>query len=329
MVAPVLITTVPFGSIDRAPLELLERHGIAYDLNPYGRRIRSDELMQHLPGHTVLIAGTETISAEAMDGAPGLRLIARASIGLDSVDLMAARERGIAVTYTPDGPSEAVSEFTIGLMIALLRGVPIADRGLRAGRWQRLMGRRLAKVTVGVIGAGRVGARVIGHLLGGFPGVRVLACDIAAPARATGTAVEWVDADTIYREADIVTLHVPHTPRTRRMVGAAELAAMKRDAFLINTARGEVVDEGALAATLREGRIAGAAIDVFGEEPYHGDLTALDNCLLTCHMGSMSEDCRARMELEAAQEAVAFFEGRAPLIPVPDDEYALAAEAAR
>jgi D-3-phosphoglycerate dehydrogenase len=209
-------------------------------------------------------------------------------------------------------------------MLSLLRGVPAADRGLRAGTWQRLMGRRLAKVTVGIVGAGRVGARVTGHLLGGFPGVRVLAHDIAAPARAGGLDVAWVDALTLFREADIVSLHVPLTRRTRGLVGAAELASMKADAVLINTSRGEVVDEHALAAALRERRIAGAAVDVFSEEPYHGELTRLDNCLLTCHMGSMSQDCRARMEYEAASEAVAFFDGRPPLIPVPEEEYALA-----
>jgi D-3-phosphoglycerate dehydrogenase len=293
-------------------------------MNPYNRRIRPDELVAHLRDRTVLIAGTEVITAEAMDAAPGLRLIARTSIGLDSIDLVAARQRGIVVTYTPDGPSEAVSELTVGLMLSLLRGVPAADRGLRAGTWQRLMGRRLAKVTVGIVGAGRVGARVTGHLLGGFPGVRVLAHDIAAPARAGGLDVAWVDALTLFREADIVSLHVPLTRRTRGLVGAAELASMKADAVLINTSRGEVVDEHALAAALRERRIAGAAVDVFSEEPYHGELTRLDNCLLTCHMGSMSQDCRARMEYEAASEAVAFFDGRPPLIPVPEEEYALA-----
>jgi D-3-phosphoglycerate dehydrogenase len=293
-VPAVLITTVPFGSIDRAPLDLLERQGVAYEVNPYGRRIQPDELRTHLSGKTVLIAGTEPIDAETLAASPELKLVARVGIGLDSVDLVAARRRGVQVTYTPDGPSEAVSELTVGLMVSLLRGVSIADRGMHAGTWRRLMGRRLARVTVGVIGVGRVGARVVNHLLRGFPGVRVLACDIAAPARAEGAAVDWVDAATILREADIVTLHVPLTRRTRGMLGAAELAAMRPDALLINTSRGEIVDEGALATALRAGRIAGAAIDVFSEEPYHGELIGIETCLLTCHMGSMSEDCRAR-----------------------------------
>jgi D-3-phosphoglycerate dehydrogenase len=325
--SPVLITTVPFGAVDPAPLDLLREHGIAFDMNPYGRRVQPDELRRLLPGRTVLIAGTESISNDAMATSPELRLIARASIGLDSVDLAAARRRGIQVTYTPDGPSTAVSEFTVGLMVSLLRGISGVDRLMHGGVWERRMGRRLARCTVGVLGAGRVGSRVIKHLLGGFPGVRVLAHDIAAPAMAADLGVEWVDMGTLLREADIVTVHVPLTVKTTRMAGSAELAAMKPGAFVINTSRGEIVDEAALAVALREGRLGGAAVDVFEHEPYAGELKSLDNCLLTCHMGSMSEDCRARMECEAAAEAVAFLEGRPPLIPVPEEEYVRAMEA--
>ncbi len=319
--SPVLITTVPFGAVDPAPLNLLREHGVAFDVNPFGRCIRPEELVDLLQGRSVLIAGTEPISTETMAAAPDLRLIARVGIGLDSVDLIAARDHGILVTYTPDGPSDAVSELTIGVMLDLLRSVSAADRLMRDGTWKRHMGRRLAVSTVGVIGAGRVGSRVIGHLLGGFPGVHVLANDTAAPARADGASVEWVDKDTIYREADIITLHVPLMPQTRRLIGAPELEAMKTDAFLVNTSRGGIVDEAALAEALRSGRIAGAAIDVFEHEPYSGELAGLGNCLVTCHMGSMSKDCRLRMEHEAAAEAVAFLEGRPPITPVPESEY--------
>jgi D-3-phosphoglycerate dehydrogenase len=325
MSTPVLITTVPYGTIDSAPLDLLREHGIRYEANPFNRRIRPDELVEHLHGKTVLIAGTEPISAETIARAPDLRLIARVGIGLDSVDLAAARKRGIQVTYTPDGPSAAVSELTIGLMLSLLREISSADRLMHERVWRRRMGRRLATCTVGVVGVGRVGSRVIEHLMGGFSGVRVLANDVAQPAMALGAPVEWVDKTTLYRESDIVTLHVPLTPSTRALVGAAELSLMKPDAFVINTSRGGIVDEGALAAALKAESVGGAAIDVFEDEPYSGELTTLDNCLLTCHMGSMSEDCRARMEYEAAAEAVAFLEGKPPMTPVPESEYAVSA----
>ena len=292
-----------------------------YTVNPFGRRVDPRELVDLLRDKSVLIAGTEPITAGTLAAAPGLGLIARVGIGLDSVDLAAASRLGIQVTYTPDGPSAAVSELTIGQMLSLLRGITAADRQLRAGTWRRRMGRRLAMCTVGVIGAGRVGSRVIEHLGRGFPGIRILANDTAAPAMAADAQVEWVDKETIYRKADVVTLHVPLTPSTRGLVGAGELSSMKSDALLINTSRGGIVDEAALAEALRVGTIAGAAVDVFEHEPYVGELTALETCLLTCHMGSMSEDCRARMEYEAAAEAVAFLEGKPPITPVPESEY--------
>jgi D-3-phosphoglycerate dehydrogenase len=131
----------------------------------------------------------------------------------------------------------------------------------------------------------------------------------------------WTDVDTIYRDADIISLHVPLTAQTRRMIGKRELDMMKPDAILINTARGELVDEAALAETLRRRPAFSAALDVFEEEPYTGELAALDNCILSAHMGSATRDCRLRMELEAAQEVVRHFRNEPFGIPVPEEEY--------
>jgi D-3-phosphoglycerate dehydrogenase len=235
------------------------------------------------------------------------------------VDLLAARARGIGVCYTPDAPAPAVAELSIGLMLSLLRSIHHADRGVREGTWQRVLGRRLGAVTVGVVGVGRIGSRVI-HLLSAF-GARILANDLEP--RAIPEAVEWVDKERLYAESDVVTIHVPLTAATRGLLGAPELARMKPDAVLINTARGGIVDEAALAEALRSSRIAGAAVDVFEQEPYTGELARLERCLLTCHMGSMSADCRRRMEIEATDNALAFLAGGAPADPVPDEEYEL------
>jgi D-3-phosphoglycerate dehydrogenase len=141
------------------------------------------------------------------------------------------------------------------------------------------------------------------------------------PGFSTLSGCVWTDVETIYREADIISLHVPLTRRTRAMIGARELAMMKPDAILINTARGELIDEGALAATLRSRPAFSAAIDVFAEEPYSGELTTLDNCILSAHMGSGTRDCRLRMELEAAREVVRHFKGEPFANPVPEEEY--------
>jgi len=314
-----LITTVPFGEVDPASLGVLEEAGVEYVINPTGRRLTEEELVSLVPGFEVLIAGTEPITDRVMKAAPKLRLISRVGVGLDNVDLLAARARGITVAYTPEGPADAVAELTIGLALSLLRGVHLANAAIRRGVWKRIQGKRLAQVTVGVIGVGRIGHRVI-RLLSAF-GARVLANDLA-PA-SLGVPVEWVDKPQLYREADVVTLHVPLTRLTRDLVGAEELAMMKPGAFLINTCRGGVVNEAALAAALRGGRIGGAAVDTFTHEPYHGELVNVGTCLVTPHMGSMSVDCRLRMEVGAVRNAVAFLRGKPLDELVPESEYAL------
>ena len=321
----VLVTAFPFGEIDRDPIDLLERERIPFTLNPFKRRFREEELAEAIGPHEALIAGTEPITEAVLDRASSLRLIARVGIGLDSVALGAARDRGIAVTYTPAAPSAGVAELTIAQMLALLRHTHTANKEIREGGWKRRIGRRLGLMTVGVIGVGRIGRLVIQHLSGWSP--RILACDLEQDASfAKQTGCQWTDLDTIYREADIITVHVPLTRRTRGLIGKRELAAMKPDAILINTARGEIIDEAALIKALRERPAFTAALDVFEEEPYRGDLTKLDNCLLSSHMGSATRDCRLRMELEAAHEVIRYFKGEPLVCPVPESEYAAEAD---
>jgi len=321
----VLVTTVPFGEIDPEPIRLLEKAKVPFVVNPIGRRLREEELEEMIEDYEVLIAGTEPISVKALDRAKHLRLIARVGIGLDNVPLEAARERGIAVTYTPDAPSAAVAELAVGQMLALLRQTAAADRGMRQGVWHRWIGRRLSNLTVGVIGVGRVGRLVIQHLQGWRP-MRILANDLVVDdqfAKLTGCV--WTDKETIYREADIITLHVPMTNQTRNLIAKDQLAIMKTDAILINTSRGGIVEETDLAIALRSRPKFTAAVDVYMQEPYSGELTGLDNCLLSCHMGSGTYDCRLRMELEATQEVVRYFKKEAYANPVPEHEYAVQA----
>lgn len=315
----VLITTVPFGQVDQQPLQMLEAAGVEYRINPLGRRLTELELADMARDVGVLIAGTEPITSTVMDRAPNLRLISRVGIGLDNVDLLAARERGIEVCYTPDAPAPAVAELTIGLMLAALRSIPQADRHMRDGRWQRVLGRRLGAVTVGIVGAGRVGSRVI-RLLQAF-GARVLANDLSPVPGVDG--VTWVSKEQLFAEADVISLHVPLTAMTRNLVDEAAIGLMRPTAVLVNTSRGGVVSETAVVRALRAGRLGAAAVDVFEIEPYHGELTGLDQCTLTCHMGSMSEDCRRQMEIEATANALAFIAGGVPPDLVPAFEYEL------
>ncbi len=317
----VLITTVPFGDKSRQPIERLEAAGIDYLINPIGRKLNENELAEMITDHDVLIAGTEPITEKVMSKAKCLRLISRVGIGLDSVDLAAAKRRGVRVSYTPDAPAPAVAELTIGLMLSLLRSVHVANSQMHRGEWQRHFGRRLSEVTVGIIGVGRIGGGVLRHLAGfGKPRILLNDTEIKTGTPA-GLAVEWVKKEAIYRDADVISLHLPLTGQTKNMIRREHLRTIKPDAVIINTARGGIINEQDLAEVLRSGHLSGVAMDVFDHEPYSGELAQIERCLLTSHMGSMSVDCRTRMEIEATEEAIRFLTDQPLQGLVPADEY--------
>ncbi len=317
----VLLSTVPFGEIDPKPLTMLEGAGVECARNPLGRRPGEAELASMLgEGFDAVIAGLEPFTPKVLDAARGLRLISRATVGLETVDLNAARERGVLVAHTPGANAQAVAELALNHLLSLLRGVHRSHDALRRGEWLQVMGRTLEEITLGVIGAGRIGRRVIRHAAA-F-GAKILANDLA-PDEAFGErhGVEWTEKEEIYRRADAVSLHVPATPATVGLIGEAELAMMKKGAFLINTARGVLVDEEALARALGSGRLGGAGIDVFSEEPYRGVLSDAPNCVLTAHLGARARSARLRMELDAAENVLRFLAGE----PIPglaaEEEY--------
>lgn len=321
--AKALITTVPFGDKCRQPLDALEAAGIEYLINPLGRKLKADELAEMISDFDVLIAGTETISEKAMSRASRLKLISRVGIGLDSVDLLAAERLGIAVSYTPDAPAPAVAELTLGLMYSLLRSIHEVNARMHRGEWHRYFGRRVGEVTIGLIGVGRIGGMVL-RSLRALGQTRLLLNDLEPPIDLQGLeGVKWVNKETLYREADLISLHVPLTPTTRNMIRREHIETMKPDVLLINTARGGIINEEDLDWALSNQRIGGAAVDVFEQEPYQGPLAQHDRCLLTSHMGSMSVDCRTRMEIEATAEAIRFLQGEPLLGTVPQAEYGI------
>jgi D-3-phosphoglycerate dehydrogenase len=322
----ILITTAPFSEQNKFPLEMMEANDVGYRLNPLNRKLTEDELIGMVADVGGIIAGTEPITAKVMENAPNLRHISRVGVGLDNVDLVAAEKRGIKVSYTPDAPAPAVAELTIGLMLSLLRNIHVANSAMHQGKWNRYFGRRIAEVTIGIIGVGRIGARVLRRTQG-FGTPRLLVNDVLPNLDLNREfKLEWVSKELIFKQADLISLHVPLTLKTKGLVGVKELSMMKPDALLINTSRGGVVDEKALYHALKEKKIAGAAIDVFEKEPYQGPLAELENCLLTSHMGSMSLDCRTRMEIEATEEAIRFLLKKPLLSPVPQEEYELQKE---
>ena len=317
----VLITTVPFADKNKLPIELLKKENISYFINPLGRKLKENELADMVDDFDVIIAGTEPITEKVMMRASKLKLISRVGIGLDSVDLLAAERLGIQVSYTPDAPAPAVAELSVGIMLTLLRYAHIANSRMHQGLWNRYFGRRLSKVTVGIIGAGRIGRGVI-DLLASFKPCKILVNDINSEIKFTSMPwVEHTSKETIYQEADLISLHVPLTSETKNMICYDDLKRMKKDALIINTSRGGIINELDLVKALNEDHLAGAAIDVFEQEPYNGELQNIERCILTSHMGSMSVDCRSLMEIEATEEAVRFLTGHPLIGRVPAEEY--------
>jgi D-3-phosphoglycerate dehydrogenase len=318
-----LISTVPFGAHNRLPLELLDGAGIECVINPFNTKLTEDQLLELIPDFDILIAGTEPITRRVLAQAAKLKLISRVGIGLDNVDLVAAEQLGIKVSYTPDAPAPAVAELTIGLMLSLLRNIHVANSQLHRGEWIRHLGRRIPEVTIGIIGVGRIGGRVL-RRLSAFGTPRILVNDLHPnPKIVPELKLEWVGKEEIYRNADIISIHLPLSAHTKNMIRAEHLRMMKPGTLIINTSRGGIINEHDLADVLNSGHLGGAAVDVFEQEPYRGSLSQIERCLLTAHMGSMSVDCRSRMEIEATEEAVRFALGQPLTSLAPEMEYDL------
>jgi D-3-phosphoglycerate dehydrogenase len=275
--------------------------------NPHGRRLTEEEVTALLVEETPdgLIAGVEPLTRAVLEAAVKagdgrLRVISRCGVGLDNVDLDAAADLGIEVRNTPTAPVPSVAELTVGLMLAALRSIPAADAAIRRGDWLRLKGGLLGSRTVGLVGCGRIGTAVA-TLVAPF-GATLIGFD---PEVRSHSLCRMVSFEDLLAQSDIVSLHAPLVPGTRHLIDADALRRMRPNAVLVNTARGALVDERALADALAEGQIAGAAVDVYEEEPYTGPLVNMrERTVLTSHIASSAREARAVMEAEAVKNLV-------------------------
>ena len=302
----VFISTSSFAKYETSPLELLRDAGFDVQLNPYGRKLTPDECLSLYKDIDGLIAGTEALTVEVLRSARNLRVISRCGAGADNVERDVAEELGIKVFTTPDVPTQAVAELTIGLMLNLRRGISTEDRSIRAGVWPKTMGNLLSGKTLGILGLGRIGRRLV-ELTQPF-NLKYIAWDNSPDRQfADKYSIEFAGLDELLARADIVSIHLPYVPELKGIIGERELNLMKGNAFLINTARGGLVDEVALYKAVKAKRIAGAALDVFEQEPYTGPLTELDNITLTSHIGSYAKEARVEMEIQAAKNLLQGF----------------------
>jgi D-3-phosphoglycerate dehydrogenase len=259
----------------------------------------------------VMIRSATQIDAEALAAAPNLQVVARAGIGLDNVDVAAATERGVMVVNAPTSNIVSAAEHAVALLLAAARHIPAADASLREGAWKRskFTGVEVTDKTVGVVGLGRIGV-LVAQRLAAF-GVNLIAYDpYIQPGRAAQLGVRLVSLEELLRESDFITIHLPKTPETVGLIGATELATTKRGVIIVNAARGGLVDEAALADALERGRLAGAGLDVFAEEPKVPErLVRLSNVTLLPHIGSATLEARTAMGMLAVENLASFFAG--------------------
>jgi glyoxylate reductase len=318
--SPVYVTRrIPEGG-----LKLLSERGFPPDVSPHDRPLGREELLEAVKGRAALLTQlVDRIDAQVLDAAgPVLKVVANYAVGYDNIDVAAARARGVVVTNTPDVLTDATAELAWSLLLAAARRVPEGHEMTRDGGFKGwapllLLGRGVTGKTLGVAGAGRIG-RAFARMSKGF-GMKVLYWSRRPSEELEReTGARRVDLETLLKESDYVSLHVPLTADTRHLIGARELAWMKPTAVLVNTARGPVVDEGALVAALESRRIFAAGLDVYEKEPaLHPGLAGLPNVVLAPHTGSATVESRDRMSLLAAENLALVLQGRPPTTPVP------------
>ena len=304
----------------KLPSSVIAKLSAVADVDLYAGEgaIAPDELRARVVGKDALVCLlTDAIDRTVIDAAPTLRAISNVAVGYNNIDVPYAKARGIVVTNTPDVLTESVADFTWALILAVTRRLSEGERLVRRGEWKGwaldlLLGMELRGKQLGLIGLGRIG-RAVAARAGAF-GMRV-AYTSRTDAAVAGEAMQL---DRLLLTSDIVSLHVPLTPETTHLIDKRALARMKRSAYLINTARGPVVDEAALAWALQHHLLAGAALDVYEHEPaVHPDLLSLENVLLVPHLGSGTTETRTAMADLAADNVLAVLDGRPPLTPVP------------
>jgi len=312
-----LVTPTSYGKNDaRLKIELEAQVGeVIY--NPTGKPLTSAEVAQLLPGIDGYIAGLDGIDANALKSADRLKVISRYGVGFDNVDLAVAREKGIVVTNTPGANSVSVAELALGLMLALARQIPEAVEAVHQGKFPRYSGISIEGKTIGILGLGAIGKQ-LARRLSGFD-CKIVAYDpFADAAFAKDNHIELASMDEVIGQADFVSLHLPLLPETRGIVNEAFLNKMKRGSFLINTSRGEAINEDALLKVLQSGHLKGAGLDAFAVEPPDpkNPLLALPQVVATPHLGAQTDGATSTMGWLAMRDCLAVLKGEKPAFQV-------------
>jgi len=312
MAYKVLVTPAFFGRKDSAPIDLLIEAGCEVVPSPYRRTATEEEMCALVADVHAAIVSLDPVTEKVLASSPRLRIVARCGVGYDNIDVAAATRMGIFVTNVPGANSRAVAEMAFGLMFDVARRISMMDRRMRAGTWKGHVGFELGGKTLGVIGTGSIG-KLVAELGAGLAMRALCYSRTRDCAWATAVGATYVSLDELLRASDVVSLHIALTDDTRSLLSQRELSLMKPSAILINTSRGAVVDEDALFAALREGRLSGAGLDVFAEEPIgRSRLLELESVVLTPHISGLTAESAHAMAMGAASSVVAVLCGRMP-----------------
>lgn len=304
-------------------IELLKKAGceVVYPSSP--RPLRGEHLIEELQGVDAVLAGTDKYSEKVLSSSEvdSLKIISRWGVGFNEVDVSAATEKGVVVAYTPGMLNEAVADYAFSLLLSVARHVHKGHLEMSGGKWAPTWGVQVSGKTLGIVGCGRIG-QAMARRATGFD-LRLIGCDVAPHPEARELGIEFVSMDQLLEQSDFVSLHVALTPESVGLIGKGELRMMKQTAYLVNTARGELIDESALASALKEGWIGGAAIDTFTTEPLPSDhpFFSAPNILLSPHQASRDRGTGEQVSLAAAQAIVDLMQGEKPQFVVDEEVY--------
>ena len=312
----VLSTSPTFGFFVSEPVEYLKSHGCEVDLTPQGKKVTEQDLVNMGGQYDAMIIGLEKVTASVLHASAKLKAVAKHGAGVDNIDVKTATDKKVVVLSAPGTNADAVADLTIGLFLSLARSIPWADRSVKQGGWPRVVGVQMNEKVLGIIGLGLIGKKVAQRATG-F-GMKILGYDVIKDEEfARKWGVTFVPLEEILKQADFISIHVPLIPSTRRLIGSKELQQMKKDAFLVNISRGDIVDEEALYQALKEKRIRGAALDVFSQEPIGASpLLQLDNLISTPHMGAYTFEALRETGMICVRGIVDVLEGKVPQFAV-------------
>ena len=306
MAKKVYISTTTFGNESDEPLLILKAKGYEIIMNPFNRKLTKDESISLYKDINGLIAGTEILDKDVLSWSSDLEVISRVGVGMDNIDFEVTKSMGINVYRSQTEPALAVSELVVGLILDLLRKISEHDRRLRKGEWKKSMGSLLSEKTLGIIGLGKVGKTLV-EITKGFS-LKYLAHDLIHDDEfAKMHGVNYVALDDLLKTSDIISIHLSLNSDVINLFTFEKFQMMKKHAIVINTSRGEVINEKDLERAIKDEEIAGAALDVYHDEPYYGTLSKYENVVLTPHIASYGKELRVKMELEAVSNLIEGF----------------------